>query len=138
MEKQEAIAIVEQSDSKTFLVDGERKRMFISTKGDLCTFMHKSRKKGYVIPDSQIAQWKEIKDVGLTRFQKDVNALIFLFLNPPSCSSRVLDKYLEEGEYTDKLCEAVLARARKNKTGKLYRTLVCGWPWFSERLLASE
>lgn len=55
--------IVHNSGNYSVTTAGGNKsmRLFISTGGDICQFAHRSRRRGYSIPHSEIESWLDIK-----------------------------------------------------------------------------
>ena len=52
----------------------ERRRLFYSTQGTICEFARRSRKRGYIIPQSTVANW-----LGLTKVVKPETNLVEKF-----------------------------------------------------------
>lgn len=64
MTKEEIIAIVENAKTKDFnvFVNGktEKKRLFVSSSGDLCEYVKRSKRYGYPLNDYQLCSWESI------------------------------------------------------------------------------
>ena len=52
----------------------ERRRLFYSTQGNICEFARRSRRRGYIIPQSTVANW-----LGLTKVVKPETNLVEKF-----------------------------------------------------------
>lgn len=50
--------IITNADTNTFVVDGEKKRLFYSANGYICEFMKGSTKRGYILSDPSISNIK--------------------------------------------------------------------------------
>ena len=52
----------------------ERRRLFFSAHGNICEFARRSRRRGYIIPQSTVANW-----LGLTKVMKPETNLVEKF-----------------------------------------------------------
>lgn len=127
-----AIEVAKQSKCKYYTIETHlngtlKKRLFISDNGNLCEYAKNMRRGGFMLNNAEVSDWHKITPDYKTQFSKEVSACIALILNPPSSSSRALDKYFENGEYTERLVAEVKKRALKNK--RLYDILTNNWKW---------
>jgi hypothetical protein len=113
---------------KHYLINGTtKKRLAISQNGYVMEMKKGSSKRGYILNDDYIEGWLDItpKISTKTQFQTDVSNCVALIMR--RCTSRALDKYFENGDYTKTIVEAIKKRALKNE--KLKTILLNEWRW---------
>ncbi len=116
-----------QAKTKLFLVNGNERKRYFAQNGNVYEMARNSRKRGYLLDNDDLAQIKTITPIIKDKFKQEVSNCIALIINPPSSSSRALDKYFENGEYTARLVAEIKKRAAKNT--KLKDILTKQWKW---------
>lgn len=111
--------IIETNDGK------ERKRLFVTRDGAICEKRNYLRNKGYQLTSGYVFHWRNITPDYKGQFSKEVSNCIALIKK--GCTSRALDKYFENGEYTNKIVAEIKKRALKNPA--LYKILTNSWKW---------
>lgn len=128
MKYQTAISIIQNAGTNSFFVNGKtHKRLFVHNNEIIVSFAPRSRTKGNPIDFLIVDTWESlIPESKEQRLNRDASNAIKLMLNPPNSSSRAMDKYFEEGEYTERLVQIIKKRAKKNK--RLYDLCVEQYP----------
>lgn len=131
MTRQEIIAIVENAKTKDFnvFVNGktEKKRLFVSSSGDLCEYIKRSKRYGYPLNDYQLCSWESITPCkqtdDLTKIKNFMKKVV-KYLNQSGMWSNIKEDYeiiLAQG---DDFLTDLINSSWTNKRDKLHKLAV--------------
>ena len=131
MTKEEIIAIVENAKTKEFKVvangNVEKKRLFVSSSGDLCEYVKRSKRYGYPLNDYQLCSWESVipckQTDDLTKIKNFMKKVI-KYLNQSGLWSNIKEDYEIILAQDDDFLNDLIQSSWTDKRDKLHKLAV--------------